>query len=482
MGTTKVASFTTPKYGWITAKPDEKEFESNQAAHGVSRQLQGFYGDTARIRNATRAANALNAGLAHHNYFGVRQAYQAQDMSGVPIADTTIRRLYGLGYDESMDSIKKWLQANSRPGGADAAMRKNPLQFPGMSNPYLPWNTQGYITEKANMLANPMNYKDPTLQRYYDGPNGDMTYYPYMHELEVGGNNSSYEQGGETNLRNVARYYASLAKDPASYGTVTNAADIAGNNFVKNLTFNKDGTNSNYYFTPYDYATSGVNGDTLKADPNWWKKDASLYKYGDKMGFLSQGNPLDFGTQNLGTETNNIYLNDKKPSGGGFLGGGLLSTLATGALNWALPGAGTVVGLINGLGNAGSAIGDVMNPDKGGSAPWNNPFYNWKPEGQPQVNWSKIGNFGSNTAGSNGGATNSTLDGGNTTPNIQNPGTGGSNQTTSSLNKFNWNNVDYSVNNGGLFDPSGKMAWNTNNNTGSTQLGNAYNTYLGSLI
>lgn len=78
------------------------------------------------------------------------------------------------------------------------------------------------------------------------------------------------------------------------------------------------------------------------------------------------------------------------------------------------------------------------------------------------------------------------------TPNIQNPGTGGSNQTTSSLNSYNWNNVPTSNNytQGNMYsqlptDINGKSILtdgkNQGNSSSTTQVSQPYGTYLGTL-
>lgn len=495
-GYTDIGSFSTPQYGWVVAKQDKANFAGFDKAAAEYKRITGKSVDPMYMQWDSNGRHLMdwyeaNKGKAAGSY--------APSTKRVGLYDTNI--------DSSGRIIDFSKKVSSNPlgggiGNWELPGRKTTYDNPTMYGPYnkkssimgpspigkyrspyaddfKPTTMQDFLWERGNShdyqagddnkllestkdLVNPNYYWNPQLQRYVDGPNPSMvTFRPDKGTVKYdAAGNASYLRGGETNVQNVADYFNSNnSRDLSSYGTYLNALSTS-NPYVDQLNFNKDGTQSSYYFTPYDYAISGVAGDDgsghmANKDLSYWQ-NSGLVNYNNKVGFLSSYDPSGISDSNLGKENTNLrWRIGGKP--GGLFGGGLAgSILSLGMSALGFPGVG--MAFVNGAKAIGGMNSEKSSPD----------YSNISFDSEPATP-----SFGTGVPNIMGATT--------PTPNVLNPGTGGSNETTSSLNKFNWNNVDYSVGGNGLFDPKGKLAWDTTNNTGTTQLGNAYNTYLGAL-
>lgn len=427
---------SSPEYGWVVAKEDPKAYWGKRDAD--------YYAQTGKhIDPSWQGWNYLDqnkVSLANKNYTDANKVLTSlsgwnKANFGTPKAPNLTSNSPSWQRDITKDPFG-WYNNPTTSIGQRASANKilNPITPPR-------YDYQGNVTQKTLDLANPNNYDNPELTRYYDGPNANMNYRVSKDRVDLWGNNTSKTRGGEDLVNEVAKYYQMKNTDPHFADTYGSLVGKNGNQY----TFNKNGINSNYFYTPYDLAISGnSNGDIANQDISYWK-DKPFYD----NGFLSTSDP---GTRKLGTETNEIGYSTPKTGGGSFLGGllkGLPMSLALGAI----PG-GWVVGAAKGLDG-------LLDPDKPEKV---NVFKGNFLDGAPKASFGTgVPEYGTNA-----------------TPNILNPGTGGSNQTTTSLNKFKWNNTDYNISDGSLYNPNGTLAYNKNS-TGSTELGNAYNTYLGTL-
>lgn len=437
-----LGNVTAPEYGWVTAKADEKGF--------FDKRNQDYFKETGRYVDPSWDG-WTHSGQSYQNQMRdinrVAQAKAKANFSFDTMDIASGKRRPGSLDLSSKRKIPSWEYYKNGPLGGiwqdnsiAGSLNRVATRRAALSNPN---RFQGGVTDKTLDLGNPFNYTDPELQRYMDGPNANIMYRMSGDRMELSGNNTSKTWGGEDLADEVAQWYKQHNTDPnfdSNYGSLVSKN---GNQY----TFDKDGVATNYFYTPYDVAIHGTKqGGIANQDINFWN-DKPFYD----NGFLST---IDPGTKALGSETTSLGVKTPPKSGGLFGGGGLLSTLAGVGLNFLAPGAGTI---FNGAINAGKVL------DGPGSMNRTNPFAGFNPYETPNSNVK-------NTTTGNG-----------TTPNILNPGTGGSNQTTTSLNKFNWNNEDFNVQNNGLYKQNGDLAYNREDNTGTSQLGQAYNTYLGTL-
>lgn len=434
---TKLGENTQNAYGWVVAKNKSDEYYKKR-------------NDTYKAQTGKTVHSSWNGWTPEGNSYQGTSNTRANNSQNKVSNDA--QKGYGINAQKGT-TVPQWAkQADlSKPMTFADMMRldQNKVGMPstdgglanmgnmGNLNP-VKYNYDGHVTQKTMELSNPNNYYNPELERYYDGPNANMNYRMSKDQIVLSGNNTSKTRGGEDLSDIIAKYYKGRNSPLISgYG---NFVAKNGNKY----TFNKDGINKDYHYTPYDTAISGnAQGQIANQELSYWN-DKAFYD----NGFLSEQDP---GTRQLGKETTTIGYSRPSKSGG-FFGklGGLLPKLA---LNL-IPGGQFV--------SAAITAGELLDPDKPGKS---NVYKGNFLEGAPTFN------FGNGTT--NGGT--------NTTPNIQNPGTGGSQQTTQAMNKFNWNNVDYNVSGNNLYAPSGNLAYNKSTNTGSTQLGTAYNTYLGTL-
>ncbi len=196
---------------------------------------------------------------------------------------------------------------------------------------------EGNVKFEQLLRADPTNYTDVVLTRYYDSPNATLKSRNGRPFTNVGGQkNISKSLGGEDLADETFRYYQSLAK-AGELGQDWAAVD--GNQYLQKGTFG----GKEAYFTPYDYAIHGVpTGERgrevvtniASLDPNYWRTSGNLQKIGDKYGFVTEANP--FATQvggvnqQLAPEEVAFVRSTKKKKGLGGLGGGLSSLLTMG--------------------------------------------------------------------------------------------------------------------------------------------------------
>lgn len=196
---------------------------------------------------------------------------------------------------------------------------------------------EGNVKFEQLLRADPTNYTDVVLTRYYDSPNASLKSRNGRPFTNVGGQkNISKSLGGEDLADETFRYYQSLAK-AGELGQDWAAVD--GNQYLQKGTFG----GKEAFFTPYDYAIHGIpTGERGKdvltniasLDPNYWRTAGNLQKIGDKYGFVTEANP--FATQvggvnqQLAPEEVAFVRSTKKKKGLGGLGGGLSSLLTMG--------------------------------------------------------------------------------------------------------------------------------------------------------
>lgn len=196
---------------------------------------------------------------------------------------------------------------------------------------------EGNVKFEQLLRADPTNYTDVVLTRYYDSPNATLKSRNGRAFVNVGGpKNISKSLGGEDLADETFKYYQGLAK-AGELGQDWAAVD--GNQYLQKGTFG----GKEAYFTPYDYAIHGVpTGERgrevvtniASLDPNYWRTAGNLQKIGDKYGFVTEANPFAAqvgGTnQQLTPEEVAFVQSTKKKKGLGGLGGGLSSLLTLG--------------------------------------------------------------------------------------------------------------------------------------------------------
>lgn len=196
---------------------------------------------------------------------------------------------------------------------------------------------EGNVKFEQLLRADPTNYTDVVLTRYYDSPNASLKSRNGRAFVNVGGpKNISKSLGGEDLADETFKYYQGLAK-AGELGQDWAAVD--GNQYLQKGTFG----GKEAYFTPYDYAIHGVpTGERgrevvtniASLDPNYWRTAGNLQKIGDKYGFVTEANPFAAqvgGTnQQLTPEEVAFVQSTKKKKGLGGLGGGLSSLLTMG--------------------------------------------------------------------------------------------------------------------------------------------------------
>jgi len=452
----KIGSITTPKYGWVTAKADKNSFTGFDKAQAEYKRLTG--------------GNFQGAG------------WNAKGKQLLSWYDKNKGATKATGISDPTTGMNPWQKANDGLRGNDPWSRANTTPRATFDNPS-PWKPttgafqnieaqdhyrnepldwQGHVSNTTKALANPNYYNNPELQRYYDGPNDNVQYeFGDYSGITHSGDNTSKTLGGEDNVNNVRDWFKNNRSDPSlgTYSSMSGTSDP----LVQKMQFG----DKSFYYTPYDYAIAGLNGKLPNQDMSYWNS-AKYYDPGSQIGsgsktpygFLTSTDPTMAGVNNLGTETTDVSYHNND-TGGSW--GDMIGSIGAAGMGF-IPGMqGVALAGMPLMGIPGT-IGNLASMANGQNGPAN-PFNSYKPDTGP--------NFSGTTTPSTGGQT--------TVPNIMNPGTGGSNQTTSSLNKFNWNNVDYNVQGNNLFSPKGDLAWNGDNNTGTSPLGNAYKSYLGQL-
>lgn len=216
----------------------------------------------------------------------------------------------------------------------DSAMKSGATQYGGQKitdADKAAWNArqtqkvEGITPFQTQILRNPNYYQNPSLTRYFDGPNADLWTGRKISSWSTkpgDGSNRSMELGGEVLADDVFNFY----KNRSQQGTLADSGELENNPYSRKVSFN--GNNS--YFTPYQYAIHGnegsMNTNVSAKDPNYWKNSGNLQQLDGQWGFVTNDDPT--GNMTLSPETVDYWQKYKKKSG--MFGGGFGSVLGLG--------------------------------------------------------------------------------------------------------------------------------------------------------
>lgn len=154
---------------------------------------------------------------------------------------------------------------------------------------YLQTRAEGRVPLSNFLQGDPQNYENAVLKGYIEGPNPSLVSFggPFNADERT---NQSKVLGGEDLANDVFEYYKSKSQ-PGALGSTWNPT---GNPNVKSGFFN----NQQSFFTPYDYAISGIYNPTLQKtelgnlDPNYWLNQGNLQNVNNQWGFLTPQDPF----------------------------------------------------------------------------------------------------------------------------------------------------------------------------------------------
>lgn len=209
---------------------------------------------------------------------------------------------------------------NRNQGPSDWIVRNNVEGYKTSTNNYFEINPE--VAKKLGLtstsLYDPSQYENPDIFRYFDSPS---TQKRNSGRFDYGDSFNNY--GGQQYIDDTAkflfdRYGLTQEQINERYGQLTGVGET-DLPLVQKLKVNKaDGTTSEIFFTPYDFAMMGVAQGTnsyMPAKPlDWWTTNATPVNLGKDFALQASKSPYKFSsaTPNIGfiSSMNPLEMND----------------------------------------------------------------------------------------------------------------------------------------------------------------------------